>query len=116
MRLAQVAAIGGQLHLYRVVTGTGETFGARQVAFAGGVSAWEADSLKAWPVQFTLSECESHPEKVEGRRAGNPVSAQDTPDSAMGDAGTANLSATTLYWEALKRCWAVGVAGGSEPT
>jgi len=43
-------------------------------------------------VQFTLSERESNPEKVEGRRAGNKVNAQGAPGSTVGDAGTGGES------------------------
>ncbi|MCU7251192.1 DNA-binding protein [Pseudomonas koreensis] len=88
MRLAEATASGGELHLYRVVNDTAEAFGVRQVEFSEGVSAREADNLKAWLVQFTLSERESNPEKVEGRRAGNKVDAQGAPGSAVGEGGS----------------------------
>jgi hypothetical protein len=76
------------------VNDTAEAFGVRQVEFSDGVSAREADTLKAWLVQFTLSERESNPEKVEGRRAGNKVTAQGAPGSSVGDAGTGNGEST----------------------
>jgi len=94
LRLAESTAGGGQLHLYRIVNDTAEAFGVRQVEFSDGVSAREADTLKAWLVQFTLSERESNPEKVEGRRAGNKVTAQGAPGSSVGDAGTVNGEST----------------------
>ncbi|WP_055128634.1 hypothetical protein [Pseudomonas mediterranea] len=87
MRLAEATASGGQLHLYRIVNDTAEAFGVRQVEFSEGVSAREADTLKAWLVQFTLSERESNPEKVEGRRTSNKVDAQGAPGGAIGDGG-----------------------------
>ncbi|MDU9040257.1 DNA-binding protein [Pseudomonas corrugata] len=90
MRLAEATASGGQLHLYRIVNDTAEAFGVRQVEFSEGVSAREADTLKAWLVQFTLSERESNPEKVEGRRASNKVDAQGGPGNAVGDGGVAS--------------------------
>ncbi|MDU9024228.1 baseplate complex protein [Pseudomonas corrugata] len=90
MRLAEATASGGQLHLYRIVNDTAEAFGVRQVEFSEGVSAREADTLKAWLVQFTLSERESNPEKVEGRRASNKVDAQGAPGGAIGDGGGAS--------------------------
>ncbi|MFJ4194669.1 DNA-binding protein [Pseudomonas sp. NPDC089534] len=90
MRLAEATAGGGQLHLYRVVNDTAEAFGVRQVEFSEGVSAREADNLKAWLVQFTLSERESNPEKVEERRADNKVNAQGAPGCAVGEGGSAS--------------------------
>ncbi len=36
-------------------------------------------------MQFTLSERESNPEKVEGRRAGKKVDAQGAPGSTVGE-------------------------------
>ncbi|MFJ2387653.1 baseplate complex protein [Pseudomonas koreensis] len=92
MRMAEATASGGELHLYRVVNDTAEAFGVRQVEFSEGVSAREADSLKAWLVQFTLSERESNPEKVEGRRAGNKVDAQGAPGSTVGEGGSSSGS------------------------
>lgn len=87
LRMAETTASGGQLHLYRIVNDTAEAFGVRQVEFSEGISAREADTLKAWLVQFTLSERESNPEKVEGRRAGNKVNAQGAAGSSVGDDG-----------------------------
>lgn len=81
MRLAEGTESGGQLTTYRIVNDTAQAFGIRQVTFAEGVSAREDDSLAQWIVQFTLSEKLSNPEKVENRRAGNPVASQ----SAAGD-------------------------------
>ncbi|MDH1258753.1 baseplate complex protein [Pseudomonas atacamensis] len=95
LRMAEATAGGGQLHLYRIVNDTAETFGVRQVEFSDGVSAREADTLKAWLVQFTLSERESNPEKVEGRRAGNKVDAQGASGSAVGEGGAGNGDGTS---------------------
>lgn len=89
MRLAESTAGGGQLHLYRVVNDTAEAFGIRQVEFSDGVSAREDDTLRAWLIQFTLSERKSNPEKVEGRRPGNAVKAQSGPGGAVGGSGGA---------------------------
>ncbi|QJI41413.1 DNA-binding protein [Pseudomonas sp. ADAK2] len=87
MRLAESTASGGQMHLYRIVNDTAEAFGIRQVEFSEGISAREDDTLRAWLIQFTLSERQSNPEKVEGRRAGNAVNAQGAPGSAVGTSG-----------------------------
>jgi hypothetical protein len=88
MRLAESTQGGGQLTTYRVVNDTAEAFGIRQVTFADGVSAREDDSLAQWIVQFTLSEKLSNPEKVEQRRAGNPVKAQSAPGDGVTGAGS----------------------------
>ncbi|WNF56039.1 DNA-binding protein [Pseudomonas sp. SG20052] len=119
MRLAEATAGGGQLHLYRVVNDSAEAFGVRQVEFSDGISAREDDSLRGWLVQFTLSERESNPEKVESRRAGNKVNAQGAPGSAVGDAGggadaTSDNPALSGFEKVLGRVdkW----LGGSEPT
>ena len=118
MRLAEATAGGGQLHLYRVVNDSAEAFGVRQVEFSDGISAREDDSLRAWLVQFTLSERESNPEKVEGRRAGNKVNAQSAPGNAVGEGGTSGTSsdnpALSGFEKVLGRVdkW----LGGSEPT
>ncbi|WP_433786021.1 DNA-binding protein [Pseudomonas frederiksbergensis] len=119
MRLAEATAGGGQLHLYRVVNDSAEAFGVRQVEFSDGISAREDDSLRAWLVQFTLSERESNPEKVEGRRAGNQVNAQGAPGSAVGESGggadaTSDNPALSGFEKVLGRVdkW----LGGSEPT
>lgn len=87
MRLAEATAGGGQLKMYRIVNDTASAFGVREVQFSEGVSAREDDSLKAWLVQFTLSEKLSNPEKVEKRRAGNAVSAQSAPGQGVGGEG-----------------------------
>ena len=119
MRLAEATAGGGQLHLYRVVNDSAEAFGVRQVEFSDGISAREDDSLRGWLVQFTLSERQSNPEKVEGRRAGNKVNAQGTPGSAVGDGGggadsTSDNPALSGFEKVLGRVdkW----LGGSEST
>jgi len=49
------------------------------VTFTEGVSAREDDNLRGWLIQFTLTEKLSNPEKVEGRRSGNAVTAQSGP-------------------------------------
>lgn len=87
MRLAEATAGGGQLKMYRIVNDTAAAFGVREVQFSEGVSAREDDSLKAWLVQFTLSEKLSNPEKVEKRRAGNAVSTQSAPGQGVGGEG-----------------------------
>jgi hypothetical protein len=117
MRLAESTGSGGQLHLYRVVNDTAEAFGIRQVEFSDGISAREDDSLRAWLVQFTLSERQSNPEKVEGRRAGNAVNAQGGPGSAVGGDGkdsTTGNPALSGFEKVLGHVdkW----LGGSEPT
>lgn len=118
MRLAEATAGGGQLHLYRVVNDSAEAFGVRQVEFSDGISAREDDSLRGWLVQFTLSERESNPEKVESRRAGNKVNAQGAPGSAVGDGGGADATsdnpALSGFEKVLGRVdkW----LGGNEPT
>jgi len=88
MRLAEGTEGGGQLTTYRVVNDTAEAFGIRQVTFSEGVTAREDDSLSQWIVQFTLSEKLSNPEKVENRRAGNPVTAQSAPGDGVSGTGT----------------------------
>ena len=119
MRLAEATAGGGQLHLYRVVNDSAEVFGVRQAEFSDGISAREDDSLRAWLVQFTLSERQSNPEKVEGRRAGNKVNAQGAPGSPVGDGGegqdpTSDNPALSGFEKVLGRVdtW----LGGSEQT
>jgi hypothetical protein len=84
MRLAEATAGGGQLHMYRIVNDTAAAFGIREVQFSDGVSAREDDILNQWLVQFTLSEKLSNPERVENRRAGNGVTSQSGPGSAVG--------------------------------
>ena len=88
MRLAESTAGGGQRTTYRIVNDTAEAFGIRQVEFTDGVSAREDDTLSQWLVQFTLSEKLSNPEKVENRRAGNPVSTQSAPGDGVSGSGT----------------------------
>lgn len=87
MRLAEATARGGQLHMYRIVNDTAAAFGIREVQFSDGVSAREDDILNQWLVQFTLSEKLSNPERVENRRAGNSVTSQSGPGSAVGATG-----------------------------
>ncbi|EJN25085.1 baseplate complex protein [Pseudomonas sp. GM80] len=89
MRLAEATAGGGQLKMYRIVNDTAAAFGIREVQFSEGISAREDDTLAAWLVQFTLSEKESNPEKVEQRRAANGVSSQSAPGQAVGSSGGA---------------------------
>lgn len=86
MRLAEATAGGGQLKMYRIVNDTAAAFGIREVQFSDGVSAREDDILSQWLVQFTLSEKLSNPERVENRRAGNSVTSQSGPGSAVGGA------------------------------
>lgn len=88
MRLAEGTEGGGQLKTYRIVNDTADAFGIRQVTFSDGVSAREDDSLAQWIVQFTLSEKLSNPEKVESRRAANPVKSQSAPGDGV--AGTSS--------------------------
>lgn len=83
MRLAEATGSGGQLKTYRVVNDTASAFGVRQVQFSDGVSAREDDSLRAWLVQFTLSEKLSNPERVETRRAGKGVTQQGAPGQSV---------------------------------
>ena len=83
MRLAEATGTGGQLKTYRVVNDTASAFGVRQVQFSDGVSAREDDSLRAWLVQFTLSEKLSNPERVETRRAGKGVTQQGAPGQSV---------------------------------
>ena len=87
MRLAEGTEGGGQLKTYRIVNDTADAFGIRQVTFSDGVSAREDDSLAQWIVQFTLSEKLSNPEKVESRRAGNPVKSQSAPGDGVAGTG-----------------------------
>ena len=83
MRLAEATGAGGQLKTYRVVNDTASAFGVRQVEFTDGVSAREDDTLRAWLVQFTLSEKLSNPERVETRRAGKGVTQQGAPGQSV---------------------------------
>ena len=93
MRLAEATGSGGQLKTYRVVNDTASAFGVRQVEFTDGVSAREDDTLRAWLVQFTLSEKLSNPEKVESRRAGNKVTSQSAPGDGVAGSGGAESNA-----------------------
>lgn len=87
MRLVEATAGGGQLKTYRVVNDTAAAFGMRQVTFTEGFSAREDDNIRAWLIQFTLAEKLSNPEKVEGRRPRNGVTAQSGPGGAVGGSG-----------------------------
>lgn len=93
MRLAESTQGGGQRTTYRIVNDTAEAFGIRQVEFTDGVSAREDDSLNQWIIQFTLSEKLSNPEKVESRRAGNPVTSQSAPGDGVAGAGDGSSAA-----------------------
>ena len=88
MRLAEATGAGGQLKTYRVVNDTASAFGVRQVEFSDGVSAREDDTLRAWLVQFTLSEKLSNPERVETRRSGQSVTQQGAPGQSVTGPGT----------------------------
>ena len=96
MRLAESTQGGGQRTTYRIVNDTAEAFGIRQVEFTDGVSAREDDSLAQWIVQFTLSEKLSNPEKVESRRAGNPVTSQSAPGDGVTGAGAGSGASQEL--------------------
>ena len=88
MRLVGATEGGGQLKTYRIVNETAAAFGMRQMTLTEGVSAREDDNLRGWLIQFTLTEKLSNPEKVEGRRSGNAVTAQSGPGGAVGGAGS----------------------------
>lgn len=109
MRLAEATAGGGQLKMYRIVNDTAAAFGIREVQFSDGVSAREDDTLNAWLVQFTLSEKLSNPERVENRRAGNSVTSQSGPGSAVGGGaagggdGTGNPEELSGFERTLKK-------------
>ncbi|WP_323600722.1 DNA-binding protein [Pseudomonas putida] len=93
MTMAEATETGGQRATYRIVNDTAAAFGVRQVQFSDSVSAREADNLKAWMVQFTLTEKLSNPEKVEKRRPAAAVSQQATSGVAVGStSGTAGES------------------------
>lgn len=85
MRLGEATAEGGQLKTYRVVNDTAEAFGVRQVTFSDTLTAREDDSLRAWRVQFTLTEKLSNPERVETRRSGNKVQQQSGTGNGVAD-------------------------------
>ncbi|MEA9339011.1 DNA-binding protein, partial [Pseudomonas aeruginosa] len=46
------------------------------VQFSDNLSVREDDILRAWRIQFTLTEQLSNPERVETRRPGKPVQQQ----------------------------------------
>ncbi|WP_054881671.1 baseplate complex protein [Pseudomonas sp. NBRC 111128] len=92
MGLAEATEAGGQRTTYRVVNDTAAAFGVRQVQFSDSVSAREADTIKAWMVQFTLTEKLSNPEKVEKRRPAAGVSQQSASGSAVGTSGGATAA------------------------
>lgn len=108
MTLAEATESGGQRKTYRVVNDTAAYFGVRQVQFSDSVSAREADTLKAWMIQFTLTEKLSNPEKVEKRRAASTVKQQGASGTAVGGAGSTSSSSTsnpelTGFEQVLKR-------------
>ena len=104
MRLAESTQGGGQRTTYRIVNDSAEAFGIRQVEFTDGVSAREDDSLAQWIIQFTLSEKLSNPEKVENRRAGNPVTSQSAPgDGVAGTGGSSAPQELTGFENLLKK-------------
>ncbi|MGT3071947.1 baseplate complex protein [Pseudomonas putida] len=88
MRLAEATDTGGQRKVYRIVNDTATAFGMRQVEFSDGVSAREEDTLRAWRVQFTLTEKLSNSERVEKRRAGNSVNTQSASGQGVGGTST----------------------------
>lgn len=100
MRLAEGTAGGGQLRTYRIVNDTASAFGIRQVQFTDGVSAREDDTLASWSVQFTLTEKQSNPEKVEQRRAANGTTAQSAPGNGVGDDDGPGTGAALTGFEA----------------
>lgn len=111
MTLAEATESGGQRKTYRVVNDTAAAFGVRQVQFSDSVSAREADTVKAWIVQFTLTEKLSNPEKVEKRRAPGAVKQQAASGTAVGStdssgtsgSGTASSPELTGFEQVLKR-------------
>lgn len=104
MRLAEGTAGGGQLKTYRVVNDTAAAFGIRQVQFTEGVSAREDDTLASWSVQFTLTEKQSNPEKVEQRRKANGTTAQSAPGTGVGgEDGSGTGAALTGFEATLKK-------------
>ncbi|WP_060494805.1 baseplate complex protein [Pseudomonas sp. GTC 16482] len=92
MALAEATESGGQRKTYRVVNDTATAFGVRQVQFTDSVSAREADTQKAWMVQFSLTEKLSNPEKVEKRRSPAGVAQQAATGTAVGSTGTGTAS------------------------
>lgn len=110
MTMAEATESGGQRKTYRVVNDTAAAFGVRQVQFSDSVSAREADTIKAWMVQFTLTEKLSNPEKVEKRRTASTVKQQSASGTAVGGAGagggtSGSTSSTELtgFEQVLKR-------------
>jgi hypothetical protein len=104
MRLAEATEGGGQLKTYRIVNDTASAFGMRQVQFTEGVSAREDDTLASWSVQFTLTEKQSNPEKVEQRRAANGTKAQSADGTGVaGDDGSGTGTALTGFEATLKK-------------
>jgi len=100
MRMAEATSSGGQLKTYRIVNDTASAFGVRQVQFSDGVSAREDDSVRAWLVQFTLSEKLSNPERVEGRRADKPVNQQGASGDSVGGSGESGAGQELTGFEA----------------
>lgn len=108
--LAEATAGGGQRKTYRVVNDTAEAFGVRQVEFAENFSSREDDALRAWQIQFGLSEKLSIAEKVETRRPGNAIKAQAGTGQAVGGAagsdggdGTPQPAGLSGFEKVLKR-------------
>ena len=66
----------------------------RQVQFSEGVSAREDDTLRAWRIQFTLTEKLSNPERVEKRRAANAVGTQSAPGQPVSGSSTGTGTGT----------------------
>ncbi|WP_122665139.1 DNA-binding protein [Pseudomonas viridiflava] len=104
MRLAEATEGGGQLKTYRIVNDTASAFGMRQVQFTEGVSAREDDTLASWSVQFTLTEKQSNPEKVEQRRKANGSKAQSASGTGVaGEDGSGTDTALTGFEGVLKK-------------
>lgn len=93
MAMAEATESGGQRKTYRIVNDTAAAFGVRQVQFSESVSAREADTVRAWVVQFTLTEKLSNPEKVEGRKGKSSVNQQAASGSTVGGSGNDSGSA-----------------------
>ena len=109
LALAEATEAGGQRKTYRIVNDTAVAFGVRQVQFSDSVSAREADTIKAWMVQFTLTEKLSNPEKVEKRRPAAAVSQQAASGTPVGGAsgtaseGSGSSTELTGFEKVLKR-------------
>lgn len=86
MRLVEATEGGGKPKLYRIVNNTALAFGIRQVQFNENVSVSEDGSLRAWQIQFSLSEQLSVPERVEQRSGTNSVNKQTAPGEPAVDA------------------------------